>query len=354
MDSLLLLCRVDAFLVRGSGMFVHSVRGCVRDLFVAYAPTSDYDGEDVGGFYLELEKFYKEDHTFYKFHNEIDHFIFNRKYCLTDVSVCLFDEEYNRFVHHLHDSAKGAESLKTYLSELWERQMASRDDNENLEIARGAVGDPIRIGLSKDGDESFFARVNILKDKVAELALLDEQAADAHKKAAADNRTLNVAADMLKEIEDRQRAMLASNEHCYSEATHPVLSLRRLIAAIDARLKSKDARAEEKTDLENLARELRVFLTGLPDHGSYLLTHHSATGSPPELRVNFTTNNTTAESSSGISGSTVPTNETSSAFTTSSYPSQSLSVPTAHNMKAKAEQNSEPSKSSRSSSTTPI
>ncbi|VDO67966.1 unnamed protein product [Heligmosomoides polygyrus] len=31
MDSLLLLCRVDAFLVRGSGMFVHSVRGCVRD-----------------------------------------------------------------------------------------------------------------------------------------------------------------------------------------------------------------------------------------------------------------------------------------------------------------------------------
>ncbi|VDO99832.1 unnamed protein product [Heligmosomoides polygyrus] len=30
MDSLL-LCRVDAFLVRGSGMFMHSARGCVRD-----------------------------------------------------------------------------------------------------------------------------------------------------------------------------------------------------------------------------------------------------------------------------------------------------------------------------------
>ncbi|VDO19104.1 unnamed protein product [Heligmosomoides polygyrus] len=28
MDSLLLLCRVDAFLVRGRGMFMHSVRGC--------------------------------------------------------------------------------------------------------------------------------------------------------------------------------------------------------------------------------------------------------------------------------------------------------------------------------------
>ncbi|VDP09391.1 unnamed protein product [Heligmosomoides polygyrus] len=30
MDSLLLLCRVDAFLVRGSDMFMHSVRGRVR------------------------------------------------------------------------------------------------------------------------------------------------------------------------------------------------------------------------------------------------------------------------------------------------------------------------------------
>ncbi|VDO19002.1 unnamed protein product [Heligmosomoides polygyrus] len=31
MDSLLLLCWIDAFLVRGSGMFVHSEVGCVRD-----------------------------------------------------------------------------------------------------------------------------------------------------------------------------------------------------------------------------------------------------------------------------------------------------------------------------------
>ncbi|VDP02232.1 unnamed protein product [Heligmosomoides polygyrus] len=88
--------------------------------------------EEVEAFYVELEKFYKEDHTFYKvivgdfdakirprrsaeelhigthglewneqeaslrwtwecpggqFHNEIDHIIFNRKYCLADVSV---------------------------------------------------------------------------------------------------------------------------------------------------------------------------------------------------------------------------------------------------------------------------
>ncbi|VDO96059.1 unnamed protein product [Heligmosomoides polygyrus] len=102
-----------------------------------------------------------------QFHNEIDHITFNRRYCLTDLSVVpMFytgsdhrllrarfrfsrqgekaakfkkrsprttinwdlytslvglwedavmdnvDEEYDRFVHHLHDSAKGAESLK--------------------------------------------------------------------------------------------------------------------------------------------------------------------------------------------------------------------------------------------------
>ncbi|VDO94343.1 unnamed protein product [Heligmosomoides polygyrus] len=34
--------------------------------FVAYAPTSDYDYEEVEAFYVELEKFYKEDHTSYK------------------------------------------------------------------------------------------------------------------------------------------------------------------------------------------------------------------------------------------------------------------------------------------------
>ncbi|VDP23215.1 unnamed protein product [Heligmosomoides polygyrus] len=35
-------------------------------VFVAYAPTSDYDEEEVEAFYVELEKLYKEDHTFYK------------------------------------------------------------------------------------------------------------------------------------------------------------------------------------------------------------------------------------------------------------------------------------------------
>ncbi|VDO18969.1 unnamed protein product [Heligmosomoides polygyrus] len=35
-------------------------------VFVAYAPTSDYDDEEVEALYVELEKCYKEDHTFYK------------------------------------------------------------------------------------------------------------------------------------------------------------------------------------------------------------------------------------------------------------------------------------------------
>ncbi|VDL79066.1 unnamed protein product [Nippostrongylus brasiliensis] len=35
-------------------------------VFVVYAPTSDYDDEEVATFYMELEKLYKDDHTFYK------------------------------------------------------------------------------------------------------------------------------------------------------------------------------------------------------------------------------------------------------------------------------------------------
>ncbi|KAK6749042.1 hypothetical protein RB195_001576 [Necator americanus] len=35
-------------------------------IFVAYAPTSSYDEEEVKAFYMDLEKFYREDHAFYK------------------------------------------------------------------------------------------------------------------------------------------------------------------------------------------------------------------------------------------------------------------------------------------------
>ncbi|KAK6730855.1 hypothetical protein RB195_007366 [Necator americanus] len=35
-------------------------------IFVAYAPTSSYEEEEVEAFYIDLEKFYREDHAFYK------------------------------------------------------------------------------------------------------------------------------------------------------------------------------------------------------------------------------------------------------------------------------------------------
>ncbi|KAK6754706.1 hypothetical protein RB195_013597 [Necator americanus] len=35
-------------------------------IFVAYAPKSSYEEEEVEAFYMDLEKFYREDHAFYK------------------------------------------------------------------------------------------------------------------------------------------------------------------------------------------------------------------------------------------------------------------------------------------------
>uniref|UniRef100_A0A0K0DIU6 Uncharacterized protein n=1 Tax=Angiostrongylus cantonensis TaxID=6313 RepID=A0A0K0DIU6_ANGCA len=76
-------------------------RGNISDLtiLVLNAPTSSYD-EELEAFYMDLEKFYREDNTLvkelYEFimttrniirnsrkhHNEIDHIIVNRKFCL--------------------------------------------------------------------------------------------------------------------------------------------------------------------------------------------------------------------------------------------------------------------------------
>ncbi|KAK6762577.1 hypothetical protein RB195_023342 [Necator americanus] len=36
------------------------------NIFVAYAPTSSYEEEEIEAFYMDLEKFYREDHAFYK------------------------------------------------------------------------------------------------------------------------------------------------------------------------------------------------------------------------------------------------------------------------------------------------
>ncbi|VDM61698.1 unnamed protein product [Angiostrongylus costaricensis] len=43
-------------------------RGSISALiiFVVYTPTSNYDEEEVEAFYMDLEKFYREDHTFFK------------------------------------------------------------------------------------------------------------------------------------------------------------------------------------------------------------------------------------------------------------------------------------------------
>ncbi|XGW33883.1 hypothetical protein V3C99_017959 [Haemonchus contortus] len=35
-------------------------------IFVAYAPTSSYEEEELEAFYMDLEKLYREDHTFFK------------------------------------------------------------------------------------------------------------------------------------------------------------------------------------------------------------------------------------------------------------------------------------------------
>ncbi|KAK6749170.1 hypothetical protein RB195_001648 [Necator americanus] len=38
----------------------------VLNIFVAHPPTSSYEEEEVEAFYMDLEKFYREEHTFYK------------------------------------------------------------------------------------------------------------------------------------------------------------------------------------------------------------------------------------------------------------------------------------------------
>ncbi|ETN81234.1 endonuclease/exonuclease/phosphatase family protein [Necator americanus] len=106
-------------------------------IFVAYSPTSSYEEEDVEAFYMDLRKFYREEHAFYKviigdfrglvvmmnseslsefimttktiygnsrfqkpfslrwtwesrgggYRNEIDHIIVNKRFCLTGVVI---------------------------------------------------------------------------------------------------------------------------------------------------------------------------------------------------------------------------------------------------------------------------
>ncbi|KAK6730854.1 hypothetical protein RB195_007365 [Necator americanus] len=120
-------------------------------IFVAYAPTSSYEEEEVEAFYIDLEKFYREDHAFYKdligdFNAKTgsDHRLLRGRFSFTrraekaakfrernprttinwdlfatlagfweDSAMDNIDEEYDRLVEHLHDCAKKAESFKT-------------------------------------------------------------------------------------------------------------------------------------------------------------------------------------------------------------------------------------------------
>ncbi|KAK6730379.1 hypothetical protein RB195_007068 [Necator americanus] len=95
--------------------------GPIPAIFVAYAPTSSYEEKEVEVFYMDLEKFYQEDHAFYKviigdFNAKDYHQLGSLRYAsrlLEDSAMDNIDEEYDRLVEHLHDCAKKAESFKT-------------------------------------------------------------------------------------------------------------------------------------------------------------------------------------------------------------------------------------------------
>ncbi|EYC14088.1 hypothetical protein Y032_0042g710 [Ancylostoma ceylanicum] len=184
-------------------------------VFIAYAPTSSYDEDEIEAFYMDLEKFYREDHTFYKvivgdfnakidprttseelhigthglrwneqgerlsefimttktihgnsqfqkptslrwtwespggeYHNEIDHIIVNRWFCLTD--VCVVPQLYTGSDHRLlrarffflHEGEKAAKYKKrspkptinwdlfTALAGSWEDTVVDNIDEE--------------------------------------------------------------------------------------------------------------------------------------------------------------------------------------------------------------------------------
>ncbi|KIH69491.1 hypothetical protein ANCDUO_00165 [Ancylostoma duodenale] len=86
-------------------------------IFVVYAPTSSYDEEETEAFYMDLEKFYREDHTFYKKWSPkpvINWGLFTSLAGFwEDAVVDSIDEEYDRLVQHLRDSAKKAEGSGT-------------------------------------------------------------------------------------------------------------------------------------------------------------------------------------------------------------------------------------------------
>ncbi|KIH62952.1 hypothetical protein ANCDUO_06762 [Ancylostoma duodenale] len=86
-------------------------------IFVAYAPTSSYDDEEIEAFYMDLEKFYRKDHTFYKKRTPKPVINWDLFTSLAgfweDAVVDNIDEEYDRLVQHLRDSARKAEGSRS-------------------------------------------------------------------------------------------------------------------------------------------------------------------------------------------------------------------------------------------------
>ncbi|KAK6729144.1 hypothetical protein RB195_006283 [Necator americanus] len=212
----------------------------------------------------------------------------------------------------------------TYLCKLWDEYMAKKDDNEIIELARTAVNEPVCIGLNKETDGDFFTRVNILKDKIAELILLDDQAAEAHKRATEDNKTLTIASKRLKEVEERHKALLATSMNFRSEGQNPARTMQKAVTALEKRSLSNNANSEERRDIEEVVRALGQLLAALPNQVVHSVNHSRS--HTPGVHEDSRRGWATTLTSTGISGTTVPTNESSSLYTTSSF----LSTPAAN------------------------
>ncbi|KAL6739282.1 hypothetical protein Aduo_012753 [Ancylostoma duodenale] len=167
-------------------------------IFVAYAPTSSYDDEEIEAFYMDLKKFYREDHTFYKgivgdfnakigprrtpeefhigthglqwneqgerlsefimttktihgnsqfqkptslrwtwespdgeYHNEIDHIIVNRRFCLTDVGRCCTEV--------LHRTRPSPPSCKILLLAQWRESREVQEEDSQTRHQLGSL-----------------------------------------------------------------------------------------------------------------------------------------------------------------------------------------------------------------------
>ncbi|KIH65269.1 hypothetical protein ANCDUO_04408 [Ancylostoma duodenale] len=70
LDNTNLAMNIDSFEQLTTGIGRLRLRRCgsipALTIFVVYAPTSNYDDEEIDAFHMDLEMFYREDNTFYK------------------------------------------------------------------------------------------------------------------------------------------------------------------------------------------------------------------------------------------------------------------------------------------------